>query len=727
MAAVGAAYFFAARLSLMIAIPPGYATPVWPPSGIALAVILMLGNRSWPAVWFGAAIANLGVESSFVSAILIATGNTLEAIAAATLMRLRDIDVGEFRRGDEVIEFVAFCAVSACVAATAALAALSSGHPLSTAESLRNWWTWWQGDLAGMIIVAPLIMSWSAVSEQARPWRKKLETIGFACLLLVSAVAMSSDDASQLVPFTLTFVSLPFIIWAAFRFGQRELTSTLAVVCGVAVWHTVERRGPLASVPLNELLLTLLTFVCIVVTTGLILLAIVRERSRAIAALRTRQMKLESELEERAHYDPVTGLANIALFDERLAELLNVTGKTNQNLAVVLMEIERFKDINDSLGRQAGDVLLGQIAERLKKRAKNATLLARAGGDRFAIAVYGFENERALARVVETRLGQLFGTPYQVGNSELRLSARIGLAMSPHDGHTSDDIYSRAESALKKAKATGESYLFYTETMSKRVASRLSLENKLRRAIEREEFVLHYQPKIRLDTRRIVGVEALIRWNSPDLGLVPPLDFIPLLEETGMILEVGRWALRRAALDQALWVSQGNQAPRIAVNVSSIQLRQRDFVETVQDAIAVAGSPASIDLEVTESRLMEDVDANVEKLARLRSLGVGIAIDDFGTGYSSLAYLIRLPVETLKIDRFFIDRMLADDQVMDLVQMIISLAQSLKLTTVAEGVETQEQVDVLELLLCDQIQGYWVNRPLPCEQIIALLEPGGAH
>jgi EAL domain-containing protein (putative c-di-GMP-specific phosphodiesterase class I) len=407
-----------------------------------------------------------------------------------------------------------------------------------------------------MIIVAPLILSWSGSNEHAWPWRRKLEASGFVFLLLISAATISSEEASPLAPFTLTFVSLPFIIWGAFRFGQRELTATLAVVCAVAVWYTVERRGTLAAVPLNDLLLTLLTFICIVVTTGLILLAVMEER--------------------------------------RLAALPS-------------------------------------------------------------------------------------------------------------------------------------SASFQTQTMSGRVAGGSSLEHKLRQAIEREEFVLHYQPKIHLESGRIVGVEALIRWNSPGAGVVPPMDFIPLLEETGMILEVGRWALRRAVLDQALWVKEAAWGPRIAVNVSSIQLRQPDFVEVVRDAVAAGGSPASIDLEITESRLMEDVDANIEKLGRLRDLGIGIAIDDFGTGYSSLAYLVRLPVATLKIDSVFIDRMLSDDQSMALVQMIIALAQSLKLTTVAEGVETQEQADMLELLRCDEIQGYFVSRPLPREQIVPLLTRPGAH
>jgi EAL domain-containing protein (putative c-di-GMP-specific phosphodiesterase class I) len=254
--------------------------------------------------------------------------------------------------------------------------------------------------------------------------------------------------------------------------------------------------------------------------------------------------------------------------------------------------------------------------------------------------------------------------------------------------------------------------------MSARIADNLALENKLRRALERDEFVLHYQPKVELEGRRVVGVEALIRWQSTELGLVPPARFIPILEETGFIIEVGSWALRRAALDHRAWLEAGLEAPKVAVNVSAIQLRQRDFVRIVQGSIA--GS-AGIDLEITESLIMEDIQASIEKLAAVRDLGIGIAIDDFGTGYSSLAYLARLPVETLKIDRSFIITMTKDPTTMTLVQTIIQLARSLRLKVVAEGVETEDQANILRLLRCDQMQGYLFSKPLPAAELVTLL------
>ena len=254
------------------------------------------------------------------------------------------------------------------------------------------------------------------------------------------------------------------------------------------------------------------------------------------------------------------------------------------------------------------------------------------------------KNEDNVARIVEQRNREIFGASYHVGDPALRVSAKFGIAVFPGDGTDADTLLKNAEAALKRAKATGERYLFYTQQMTERVAGKLSLENKLRHALENNEFVLHYQPKVDLETRRIVRLEALMRWQSPDLGLVPPLRFIPLLEETGMILDVGAWALRPAALDHQQWLEQNLVAPRIAVNVSAIQLRHRDFVAVVKEALREGVDPPAVDIEITESVIMGDLAATVDKLRAVRDMGLDIAIDDFGIGYSSLGYLSKLPV-----------------------------------------------------------------------------------
>jgi diguanylate cyclase (GGDEF)-like protein len=426
------------------------------------------------------------------------------------------------------------------------------------------------------------------------------------------------------------------------------------------------------------------------------------------------------KLDYLAYYDSLTGLANRSLFHERLVQYVNAAQGEKSKLAVAVVDVDRFKIINDSLGRQAGDELLRQIAERIEGHA-GPIRMARISADRFAIVRSGVSSESEVAHLIEEWLSECFGPPYLVSGAELRVSAKAGIALFPNDGADADALFQNAEAALKKAKATGDRYLFHTQQMTERIGEKLALENKLRQAVEREQFVLHYQPQVDTVTRRIESVEALIRWQSPELGLVPPLQFIPLLEETGLILEVGAWALRRAVLDHRTWTERGLPAPRIAVNVSPIQLRKRDFVASVEEAMRLGAVPPGIDLEITESLVMEDIEANMKKLEALRVLGMSIAIDDFGTGYSSLAYLARLPVHSLKIDRSFIITMLKDPATMTLVSTIISLAHSFNLKVVAEGVDAEEQAEVLKRLGCDAMQGYLFSKPVSFDEMTVLL------
>jgi diguanylate cyclase (GGDEF)-like protein/PAS domain S-box-containing protein len=433
-------------------------------------------------------------------------------------------------------------------------------------------------------------------------------------------------------------------------------------------------------------------------------------------------IRKSEQVEYLAYYDPLTGLANRTLFHERLEQAIMAAKRDGRRIAVLVHDLERFRTINDSFGRQAGDDLLRQVASRLQAAARDASWIGRLGADQFAVWVPDVTTEEELMRRTEERLGAVFGAPYRLNGEELRISARLGVAVYPTDGGDAETLIRNAEAALKKAKAGGERSLFYTETMTANVAEKLSLENKLRRALERGEFVLHYQPKVDMDLKTIRGAEALIRWNSPELGLVPPAKFVPLLEETGLILEAGSWALSRAASDHRAWFERGLAPPRVAVNVSAIQLRQRDFVATVERSILEGLAPAAIDLEITESLIMEDIKTTIAKLNEVRRLRVGVAIDDFGTGYSSLAYLAQLPVETLKIDRAFVVTMLEDPNNATLVQMIISLARSLRLNVVAEGVETEQQANFLRLLHCDQMQGYFFSKPMPASEFAAFLE-----
>jgi diguanylate cyclase (GGDEF)-like protein/PAS domain S-box-containing protein len=424
----------------------------------------------------------------------------------------------------------------------------------------------------------------------------------------------------------------------------------------------------------------------------------------------------EERLNYLAYYDALTGLANRSLFLERVAQHVRNAAGGSHKLGVVLIDLERFKNINHSLGRPAGDALLKQVADWLTRQLGDANLLARVDADHFAVMLPKVQHAAELARIVEKATVDFMHCPFRLNDAVFRIAAKFGVALFPDDGADADTLLKNAEAALKKAKVGGERYLFYAEKMSEMVVGRLILENRLREALDKQEFVLHYQPKINLVSRKVTGAEALIRWNDPRTGLVPPGRFIPIMEEIGLIQEVGRWALGKAVEDYLRWCNAGLAAVRIAVNVSPLQLRNRGFIAEINEAMGIdARAATGLELELTESMVMEDVKHSIAILQIVRAMHVTVAIDDFGTGFSSLSYLSKLPVDTLKIDRSFVGDMTAAPEGAAVVSTIINLAHSLKLKVVAEGVETEEQAQLLRGLNCDEMQGYLFSKPLPCE------------
>ena len=430
----------------------------------------------------------------------------------------------------------------------------------------------------------------------------------------------------------------------------------------------------------------------------------------------------EEKVDYLAYYDALTGLPNSALFHDRLTQFLHAAARSAEGVAAIVINLDRFRNLNDSLGRHAGDALLKLVGTRLAEVLREPFSIARMTADTFAIAIADLKREADVAGLLEDRIFPALMQPLVLGATEVRVSARAGIALYPSDASDAETLYRNAEAALKQTKSSGEQYLFYAPEMNARVAEKVTLENNLRQAIEREEFVLYYQPKVRIADGRICGLEALIRWNNPKLGLVPPLRFIPLLEETGLILQVGAWALKRAMTDYWALSAKGIACPRIAVNMSPLQLRQKDFARSVASAVGSdADKIEGLELEITESVIMENIESNIPQLKAMQSMGVHIAIDDFGTGYSSLAYIAKLPVDTLKVDRSFVLAMSHSAEDRNIVSTIISLAHSLHLKVVAEGVETQQQLDMLRALNCDEMQGYLFSAPVPVGQIEDML------
>lgn len=423
-----------------------------------------------------------------------------------------------------------------------------------------------------------------------------------------------------------------------------------------------------------------------------------------------------------ANYDALTGLPNRRLFSERLSQRIEAAADNELIMAVVLLDLERFRRVNDTLGRAAGDDLLKTVAARLKHA--NATF-ARIGVDLFVCEILDKHTALEVAHALEQLSNHCFGEPFNLSGEELRIGCRGGIAVFPADGRDAETLLRNAEAALRRAKAAAEHCVFYAPDMNARAAEALALESKLRRAIERQEFVLHYQPKIKFSDGRICGVEALIRWQDPEQGLIPPMRFISVLEEAGLIGAVGQWALGQAMADCRRWRDADLGALRVAVNVSPLQLHQPDFSAQITDAITVDGGGV-LELEITESVIMDNVERNVAMLKEIRALGVTIAIDDFGTGYSSLAYIAQLPVTSLKIDRAFVTGMTQGPEGWTMVSSIIALAHALQLKVVAEGVETEEQAQMLRLLSCDEAQGFLFSQPVPAGEIETMLRSGSS-
>lgn len=435
-------------------------------------------------------------------------------------------------------------------------------------------------------------------------------------------------------------------------------------------------------------------------------------------------MEKAASVDYLAYYDALTELPNRGLFFDRLAQLATLAQAEHYAFAVAVIDIARFRGINETLGPSAGDAILVQIARRLRHAGGAAATCARVTSDRFALTLHDIHPESGAALAVE-QVMKSFDEPFEVDGTYVAVQARAGVAVFPGDGATPDALFANAEAALLHAKGSGARQRFYAREMNARAAEMLQLENELHAAVRERQFVLHYQPRVELATGRICGFEALIRWHSPARGLVPPGVFVPLLEDTGLVLHVGRWALQQAAADAARW-SRDMAMPPIGVNVSAVQLREQDFVKHVLDAIESGGGrPASIELELTESVVMSDVEGNARKLAAMREAGVRIAIDDFGTGYSSLAYLARLPVDALKIDRSFVSSMNDRPVQMAIVTTVISLARSLGLRAVAEGVESESEARVLTALRCDECQGFLYSRPVPAAAVPDLLKRMG--
>lgn len=443
----------------------------------------------------------------------------------------------------------------------------------------------------------------------------------------------------------------------------------------------------------------------------------------------------EDQIRTLAYYDALTDLPNRRMFKEYLGKSIARARRQDALVAILILDIDRFKRINDTLGHTFGDLLLREVAQRLLATTRRedcvsrqgedvaTNSVARLGGDEFALMLTGITSLQDAARVARRTLSAL-SEPFLLEKHEVFITVSVGITLYPYDGEDVDNLLKNADTAMYHSKAEGRNnYQYYTESMNAMAFERLAMENSLRRALERNEFELYYQPQVNVDTRKIVGLEALIRWRHPELGMISPVEFIPLAEESGLIIPIGEWVLRTACAQNKAWQDAGYSPITVAANISGLQFRQQNLTETVARILGETKlDPKYLDIELTEGTIMRNATETVATLHELKDMGIRLSIDDFGTGYSSLSYLKRFPLDTLKVDRSFVKDLTKDSDDEAITHAIIAMANSLGLRVVAEGVESEEQLRFLQNHGCDEFQGYLFSPPVPAEMVTEMLE-----
>ena len=437
----------------------------------------------------------------------------------------------------------------------------------------------------------------------------------------------------------------------------------------------------------------------------------------------TERKKAEETINFQAYHDLLTKLPNRALLRDRLSLAITQAKRDNEQLAVMFLDLDRFKNINDSLGHMIGDELLQQVSSRLKDCIREGDTLARFGGDEFTLLLPRISQGRKDAAMLAQKITDTLKKPFRIDGHELYVSASIGIALYPQDGTRIDSLIKHADIAMYHVKGQGKNgYQFYSNEMNAPYFEKLSLETGIHKALDNEEFSLVYQPQINLRTGDIIGVEALLRWDHPELGAIPPCEFIPFAEESGMIVDIGHWVIENAAAEMEKWRDSGLPPVRMAINMCARQLMEPDIVKFIIATLRRHKLPgSSFEIEITENAIMDDMDSIIRKLTELSQFGITIAIDDFGTGYSSLSYLHKLPIQTLKIDRTFLKESRINKGDNTIINTIVAMAKGLNLNVVAEGVETHAQLDYLREIDCCEAQGFLFGKPLPSDIIAQLL------
>jgi diguanylate cyclase (GGDEF)-like protein len=720
---VGLAYYVAAHFGLKLALVHNQVTPIWPPTGIAVAAMLMFGRRIWPGVALGAFAVNAPLGPSILGAATIAAGNTLAPVLAVTLLRRVGFQPDLRRLQDAIAIVVLGALVAMSVSATIGATTLLVSRSIPGSEFWPSWWVWWTGDAMGVLVVTPFLLSLRSIRFELRgTWSRRLEAaVLFVCLVAVANVAFHS-------PLQIEYLVFPFLAWAAWRFGQRGAAPAALVTSAIAVWAAVKGTGPFADGTLWARMATLQVFNASVTFATFFLAALVSERGQDILG----RLRAEDALTHMALHDPLTGLANRSMFTERLTQALARTERHAGAVGVLFLDLDRFKVINDSLGHEAGDRVLEAVADRLRSVLRPEDTASRFGGDEFVILCEDLVDELEAVTIAE-RIGAAITEPIALQTGEIVITTSIGISLSKGLADRPEELIRDADAAVYRAKERGRArFELFDHDMRLRAIRRLETENDLRRALDAGELRVYYQPMVRLDSQAVEGMEALVRWEHPQRGLLAPASFIPVAEETGLIADLGEWVLREACRQSVKWDRRvGRRGPvTIAVNLSARQLARPEFEDTLRRILEETGAePTNLALEITETMLVDAAGPTLATLQRLRELGVHLSIDDFGTGYSSLTYLKQFQVDSLKVDRSFVKGLGRDREDSSIVTAVVNLAHGLGLTAVAEGVETESQREQLYDLGCDFGQGFHFSPPRPADalDLVVLHDAGLAN
>ncbi len=706
-------YILTAKLGMTFAVVADNVTLIWPPSGLALFALLAFGLHLWPWVMIGAFVANATTDISLFSAFFIAAGNCLEAVIGVSLLRLVRFK-NTLQRVEDVISLILLAAaISTTVSATIGALSLGYWQHIPWTKFGNVWLAWWLGDAMGVIVFTPLLLAWRHGTHIKFRLPHAIEATGLIISLIITAeLIFGKSESYPANPLPLDFMTFPLLIWASLRFHIRGATTATFVLGCVILYNLVHKYGLFSQSNVYESQILLWLYTNVAAITSMILAASVNERREAEAGMR-----------HLAQHDPLTGLPNRITLQEKISQAIAHAERFHKKVAILFLDIDRFKTINDTLGHSIGDQFLVAATEKLKQCVRKGDTVTRHGGDEFVIILDDISQSDDVTFIAEKTLNALH-EPFDIQGIPLHVTASIGISLYPIDGNTTDILLKHADIAMYRAKELGrDNFVFYSREINNRAIEQLTMENRLRGALKRNEFIVHYQPKFDINTGQICGVEALLRWQPAPDELVMPDKFIPLLEETGLINDVGAWVLDTACKQLAYWHALGWQELHMSVNSSSRQVNHTALVQYVRESLSNNRLAAHmLELEITESMLVRQDDATEASIQQLVDLGVRLAIDDFGTGYSSLNYLHRLSIDTLKIDRSFVNNLPDNEDCVAITRAIAGLGKSLDLALVAEGIETEEQLAFLKSLGCHTMQGYFLCRPLAAEQITVMLE-----